>query len=92
MTSSTGSSIYVHFEDFYLDIYDAYLYFGRGRSNWRELTYTGYDFPLDLISPNGSDSIVITFEVERYARPYRGFSLQLSDADDGIGKYNWYLG
>ena len=86
MTSSTGSAIYVHFEDFYMDRYDAYLYFGRDESNWRELAYTGFNLPLDLISPNGSNSIVITFEIKRYARPYRGFSLQLSDADDGIGK------
>ena len=50
------------------------------------MAYTGYDLPLDLISPNGSDSIVITFVAERYASRYRGFSLQLSDADDGIGK------
>ena len=63
-----------------------YLYFGREENNWRELIYTGYDLPLDLISPNGSDSIVITFSIYPYARPYRGFSLQLSDADDEIGK------
>ena len=69
-----------------MDRYDSYLYFGRDRNNWRDLAYTGYDLPLDLISPNGSDSIVITFVAERYASPYRGFSLQLSDADDGIGK------
>ena len=69
-----------------MDRYDAYLYFGRDENNWREVTITGFNLPLDLISPNGSDSIVITFEVQRYARPYRGFSFQLSDADDGIGK------
>ena len=65
---------------------NAYLYFRRDENNWREVTYTGFDMPLDLISPNGSDSIVITFEVERYASPNRGFSLQLSHADHGIGK------
>ena len=85
VTSSTGSSIYVHFLDFYTDTYNAYLYFGRDGNSWREVTYTGFNLPLDLISPNGSDSIVITFEVERYARPYRGFSLQLSDAGDNKG-------
>ena len=86
VTSSTGSAIYVHFDDFYTDTNDAYLYFGRDENSWRELIYTGYNLPLDLISPNGSDSIVITFKVERFARPYRGFSIQLSDAHDGIGK------
>ena len=69
-----------------MDRYHTYLYFGRDENNWRELAYTGYDLPLDLISPNRSDSIVITFEVQRYASPNRGFSLQLSDADNGIGK------
>ena len=77
----------MHFEDFYTDFFDAFLYFGRDENNWRELAYTGNNLPLDLISPNGSNSIVITFEVRRYARPYRGFSLLLSDADDDIGKF-----
>ena len=61
---------------------DAYLYFGLNKYSLRELAYTGYDLPLDLLSPRGSDSIVITFEVQLYARPYRGFSLLMFDADD----------
>ncbi|XP_072033284.1 CUB and sushi domain-containing protein 3-like [Amphiura filiformis] len=82
--SGARSSIYIHFVDFYLDTNDAYLYFGRDEANWREVALTGSSLPLDMISPNGTDMIVITFVVERYASPRRGFSMQLSENTDEI--------
>ncbi|XP_072047063.1 chymotrypsinogen B-like [Amphiura filiformis] len=75
----TGSSIYIHFVDFSIDTYGAYLYFGRDEANWREVALTGSSLPLDMISPNGTDMIVITFEVRSYAYPQRGFYMQLSE-------------
>ncbi|XP_072034200.1 uncharacterized protein [Amphiura filiformis] len=80
----TGSSIYIHFMDFSLDTYGAYLYFGRDETNWREVALTGSSLPRDMISPNGTDMIVITFEVRRYASPRRGFYIQLSEYTDDI--------
>ncbi|XP_072023425.1 CUB and sushi domain-containing protein 1-like isoform X3 [Amphiura filiformis] len=82
--SGARSSIYIHFVDYVLDTYDAFLYFGRDEANWREVTLTGSSLPLDMISPNGSDMIVITFEVGIYALPRRGFYMELSEYTDEI--------
>ncbi|XP_072019597.1 uncharacterized protein [Amphiura filiformis] len=82
--SEARSSIYIHFVDFDLYTNDAYLYFGRNEANWREVALTGRSLPLDMISPNGTDMIVITFEVRRYAFPRRGFYMELSEYTDAI--------
>ena len=41
----------------------------------------------NLVSPEGSEEIVITFEVDQYSNSGSGFYLELNNIDDGIGEF-----